>query len=172
MKIPQIANRHNCWKKIAENKIKEIGWQKALQQVVLLQNEEARLYYLKGWSVAINQIKVDANCLKQSLYLLVNDTESIEALMLKHALYELFYGKVSKEQIHRLNKSLNIQWAIDIKAKFPKELVYTRLSSNLDTWLHEIADEDDRDDIKSWAEKVKDGKMLEEKFSEKVKNMN
>ena len=64
------------------------------------------------------------------------------------------------------------QWAIEIAAQFPKAEVEIRLSTNLDTWLHEITDEDDRDDIKNWAGKVKDGKMLEDKFIEKVKNMN
>ena len=43
-----------------------------------------------------------------------------------------------------------------------------RLSTNIEQWLHEIADEDDRDDIADWAKRVKDGKWTEEKFQEKI----
>ena len=103
---------------------------------------------------------------------MAHDSDSIENLLQKHAVHEVFFGKAGREKINRLNRTLNIQWALDIAAQFPKEESNERLSTNLDTWLHEIADEDDRDDIKSWAEKVNDGKMSEDKFSEKVKNMN
>jgi len=44
----------------------------------------------------------------------------------------------------------------------------TRISSNVDEWIHGVADEDDRDDIRGWAEKVKSGKMTEEKFQRNV----
>jgi hypothetical protein len=134
-------------------------------------SDEAQLFYLKGWSEAVNPEETDAVCVQAALSQLVYDSESIEILLQSHAVNELFFANAHKEKINRKNKTLNIQWMIDIKAQFPKQESSARLSFNLDTWLHEIADEDDRDDIKSWAEKVKDGKMLEEKFSEKVKNI-
>jgi len=33
----------------------------------------------------------------------------------KHTLYELFLDNPSAEKVNRLNHTLNIQWAIDIK---------------------------------------------------------
>ena len=149
-----------------------MGWVKALQQANQFKNDEAQLFYLKGWAEALSQQEVDTVCVQAALSQLVYDSESIETLLQKHACNELFFAKTHKEKINRQNKILNIQWMIDIKSQFPKQDSGARLTTNLDTWLHEIADEDDRDDIESWAEKVKDGKMLEEKFSEKVKNMN
>jgi len=41
-------------------------------------------------------------------------------------------------------------------------------SQNISEWIIEITDEDDREDILSWAEKVKSGIMTEEKFMERV----
>ena len=172
MKITQLAERQACWKTIAHNTCKEMDWGKALQQANQFKSDEAQLFYLKGWAEAVSQQEADTVCVQASLSQLVYDSESIETLLQKHAGNELFFANAHKEKINRQNKTLNIQWMIDVKSQFPKHESSARLSSNLDTWLHEIADEDDRDDIKSWAEKVKDGKMLEEKFSEKVKNMN
>ena len=172
MEITQLAERQACWKTIAYNTCKEMDWGKALQQANQFKSDEAQLFYLKGWAEAVSQQEADTVCVQASLSQLVYDSESIETLLQKHAGNELFFANAHKEKINRQNKTLNIQWMIDVKSQFPKDESSARLSSNLDTWLHEIADEDDRDDIKSWAEKVKDGKMLEEKFSEKVKNMN
>ncbi|MFM8685377.1 MAG: hypothetical protein ACKODJ_02375 [Bacteroidota bacterium] len=43
------------------------------------------------------------------------------------------------------------------------------LFESIDEWLHEIEDEDDKEDILGWAEKVGSGKMTEEKFAERVR---
>jgi hypothetical protein len=47
----------------------------------------------------------------------------------------------------------------------------TRLSTNLDAWLNEIADEDDREEIVLLAQKVAKGKMTKEEFGERVKGI-
>ena len=172
LEIPQIAVRQDAWKKISKSIVETVGWQNALRQVEIFQSDEAKQFYLKGWVVTVNVTDVDNACLKEALVKLVNDNASIEQLLQKYALRQVCMGKSLKDRTDRLNRTLNIQWAIEIAAQFPKAEVEIRLSTNLDTWLHEITDEDDRDDIKNWAGKVKDGKMLEDKFIEKVKNMN
>ena len=80
-------------------------------------------------------------------------------------------GKSIKERSKNLNKVLNIQWVIDIVNNFPKELNTSRNSANVETWIQDIEDEDDREDILSWAEKVRSGKMTEEKFENKLKQL-
>jgi hypothetical protein len=171
LEIPQLAERHSCWKTIAENSCKENGWQKALEQVSKFQSDEAHLFYLKGWAEAVNENDADSTCLQIALSQLAHDSESIENLVQKHALYEVFLGKVNREKINQPNRTPNIQWALDIVAQFPKEESATRLSTNLDTWLHEIADEDDRDQITLWAKQVAKGKITEEEFGERVMDM-
>ena len=171
LEILLIAERQNCWKEMASNIMVEVGWQAALVKVQKLQNEETRLFYLKGWAENLSPLKTDNTCLKEALPLLAKDTQSIENLLQAFALHEVIDGEPTKESKQRLNKSLNVQWAIDIKAKFPKVLVNFRLSTNLDEWLHEIDDENDREDILGWVEKVKSGKMTEEKFENKLKQL-
>jgi hypothetical protein len=43
-----------------------------------------------------------------------------------------------------------------------------RMSTNLDVWLHEINDEDDRDQIELWAKQVAKGKITEADFGKKI----
>jgi hypothetical protein len=48
----------------------------------------------------------------------MNDLESINKLLQHHALHEVFFNDVSPEKIERFNRTLNIQWALDIKNQF------------------------------------------------------
>ena len=70
-----------------------------------------------------------------------------------------------------LNQTLNLQWALDIQSQFPQPQTAKRLSTNLDTWLHEIEDEDDQEQITLWAKQVAKGKITEEEFGFKLKNL-
>jgi hypothetical protein len=170
MKISQGSQRHKCWTSIAENTYKESGWNHSLNQVHQFQSDEARLFYLKGWAKAVSEYDADGTCIQEALSQLANVSESIETLLQKHALHEVFFGNADQQRINRLNRTLNIQWALDIAAQFPKE-ESARLSTNLDTWLHEIADEDDREQIELWAKQVAKGKITEEEFGERVRGL-
>jgi tetratricopeptide (TPR) repeat protein len=168
LEIPRLAERHSCWEAIAENTCKEIGWKKALEQVNQFRSYEARTFYLKGWAETLNQQDAHTACVQEALSQLTHDSESIEYLLQKHALHEVYFGKADREKINQLNRTLNIQWALDIAAQFPQAESSARLSSNLESWLHEIADEDDRDQIELWAKQVAKGKITEEEFGGRV----
>jgi hypothetical protein len=100
---------------------------------------------------------------------LAEDSDSIEHILQLYAQNEIFFGKPSKEKINRLNKTLNIQWALDIIASFPKEENSIRSFSNLSDWIDQIEDEDDRDQVSLWAKQVAKGKMNESEFDYKIK---
>jgi len=172
IEIPEIATRHECWKGIAEKSIAKDQWKIALQGVQAFKSDEARLFYLKGWCEHVPINNVTDECIAAALPFIANDSESIETLLQKYALQKTLLGNPQPDLLKKLNRTLNIQWAIDIADQFPKKANSMRLYTNLDVWLHEIKDEDDRDDIKSWAEKVKNGKMSIDKFNEKVKGKN
>ena len=120
LEIPFISDRQNCWKEMA-NSIKEMhGWHAALEKVQKLQTEEARLYYLKGIfnSLTLNECNAEFILRARKFYL--KDMASMEKLFQNYALYELFFQENSDDKIERLNRTLNIQWAIDIKNQLPK----------------------------------------------------
>ena len=105
----------------------------------------------------------------EALPYFINDSESIEKLMQAHALHEVVFNSPSEQEIKQLNSTLNIQWFLDIHNSLPQSPTATRLSTNLDTWLHEIEDEDDQDQITLWAKQVGKGKITEEEFQIKIK---
>ena len=111
----KITERQDAWMEIAKTSVATDGWQKALRQVEIFQSDETRLFYLKGWVKTLNVSDVDNACLKEALVKLLSDNASIEQLLQKYALRQVCMGKSLKDRTDRLNRTLNIQWAIDIK---------------------------------------------------------
>lgn len=166
LEIQQISWRQNCWKEIGKT-----AWELALKGVQTFKSDEARLLYLRGWSKQVAAENVTAECVAVSLPFIIRDSESIENLLQNHALHGIFFSNIGGERINRLNRTLNIQWALDIAAQFPKAKTESRLSTNLESWLHEIADEDDREQIELWAKQVAKGKISEEEFGVRVREL-
>jgi hypothetical protein len=120
LEIPQISERQECWKKMGAIKINN-SFLNTLDKIQCLQIEEARKFYLKGWAKSIQLNDISENLIQKALVSLVNETDSIEHILQVYAQYDLFFNNTSKEKINRLNKTLNLQWALDIIDQFPKE---------------------------------------------------
>jgi hypothetical protein len=112
---------------------------------------------------------MSAELIQKALPILVGDRDVIEHLMQLYAIHQLFFENPTKEQINRYNRSLNIQWALDIKAQFPQDGVVERRSDHLEEWIGEIEDEDEQEQIQLWAKQVRKGKMTEVEFGERIK---
>ena len=120
LEIPFIADRQFCWKVMA-NSIKKIhGWRAALEKVQKLQTEEARIYYLKAIFNSLTLNECNAKFILSARKFYLKDIVSMQQLFQNYALYELFFQENSGDKIERLNRTLNIQWAIDIKNQLPK----------------------------------------------------
>jgi tetratricopeptide (TPR) repeat protein len=169
MEISQLNEKHNCWKYLGSNFFYIDGWNKALHNVKQLKSDEARLFYLKGWADSVTVSDATIELVTEALPYFINDTESIEKILQLHALHEVVFNVASAKKIEQLNSTLNIQWFLDIYKALPQPQTATRLSTNLDTWLHEIEDEDDRDQVMLWAKQVAKGKITEEEFQAKIK---
>ncbi len=169
--IPEGNQRNNSWEHFAEEFMLREGWQNALLHVNKLQKKEASFFYLKRLVYNITIIESNSECLKLILPYLTNDTESIEKLMQNYALREIFFGDSDQNKIRRLNQSLNINWAMDIKKEFPGVVLSSRVYSNIKEWLHDIYDEDIKDQIQLWARQVSKGKISEAQFNTKVESL-
>jgi hypothetical protein len=115
--IPVIAVRNSCWIDIAFESVKGFGWEKGFKKRAFLHSYEAQLFYLKGWTASINLLDVNNYCLHESIPMLADDGETIEMLLHKYATREVAFGNPSRKLVDRLNRTLNIQWVIDIKNK-------------------------------------------------------
>ena len=47
------------------------------------------------------------------------EVDDVEKIMQYHAIEQLFFFKIPQEKLERYNRTLNIQWAIDIKNQLP-----------------------------------------------------
>jgi len=171
LEIPQINKRHTCWKKIAKVTLEKHDALTALNFYSEFNNEEAQTFYLKGWAeqVGIQSISNEVFC--KALPLLAQDIEALEQFLQTYAIQVLFFENPSQAKIQMLNQTLNLQWALDIQSQFPSSQNTLCLSTNLDTWLPEIEDEDDQDQITLWAKQVAKGKITEEEFNAKVNSI-
>jgi tetratricopeptide (TPR) repeat protein len=120
--IPLITERHNCWKTIAGNTFKESGWRVALQQLNYFQNPEVKTCFLKGLADLVNVVESDNELILNTRIYCQNDIVTMSKLLRQHALHELFFQETSSEKIKRYNRTLDIQWALDIKNSFYDKL--------------------------------------------------
>ena len=165
--ICSLSKRLECWKEIGLESLSPNKWKAASGVIEQLKNSETREFFLKGWSEKVNVTEVTGECIAETLPLIVNDSDSIETLLHKYAVRETLLCEPEYSLQQRLNATLNIQWAIDVAARFPKMESKQRFSTNLEAWLHEIVDEDDRDQIVLWAKQVAKGKITEEEFGQR-----
>ena len=171
LEIQQISERHNCWKEIAKVTLEKHDALTSLKYYSEFKNEEAKTFYIKGWAehVSIQSISNEVFC--EALPFLAKDTVALEQFLQTYAIQVLFFENPSQAKIQMLNQTLNLQWALDIQSQLPQPQTATRLSTNLDTWLHEIEDEDDQDQITLWAKQVVKAKITEEEFQGKINSL-
>jgi hypothetical protein len=112
--ISEIEIKQICWKTISENELAKMGWENALKSICKLEFFESKINYIKGYIEKIEVFECDENLFLTVRAFLQDNIESMEILLQKLALYELFF-EASKLRINRFNRTLNIQWAIDIK---------------------------------------------------------
>jgi hypothetical protein len=172
LEIQSTSQRQTNWAIISRILMALKGNIDSLSIAKSFYSDEARLFYQQGWSQALTPKEANESLLQTALPELAYDSISIENILQAHALHCTFFAQTENKKIQRLNRSLNIQWALEIADKFPKYEGSQRLSTNLEDWIDEIPDEDDRDFVRSLARQVSKGKITETEFYESVKRMN
>ncbi len=143
----------------------------AVESVSLWRNfssDEAIRFYKRGWTESLKPINANKFQLQLTLPDFVSDAISIEILLQSYALNCIFFEQKDEQKINRLNKTLNLQWAIDIATKFTKGERKDRSSSNLEEWIDKISDEDDQEQVRLWARQVAKGKLSELTFKDNL----
>lgn len=115
MKIPLSFYRYDCWHSISINSYQVENWCQAISIAHSFQNEEPKEYYLKGLAENIKLNESDKQNILNSYFYFINDIESLEKIFQQHAINQLFFENLPQNKIQRYNRTLNIQWAIDIK---------------------------------------------------------
>jgi hypothetical protein len=168
LEIKSVPDRHKCWSGIGSNSMEFKG---AIDSFSLWKNftsDEAIRFYKRGWTESLQPIDANQFLVQLTLPELVSDAISIERLLQSYALNCVFFEQKDEKEINRLNKTLNLQWAIDIATKFTKGQTIDRSSSNLEEWIEEISDEDDQEQVRLWARQVAKGRLSEQDFKDNI----
>jgi tetratricopeptide (TPR) repeat protein len=116
--IPLIYERQCCWKEIAAVILDHNSWQKSFKEHSQFSSDEARLFYLKGWAENINVIDINDYCIYKTLHIVYDDIDNLEKILLKYAANQVFFNTTFRKNYSHLNRTLNIQWVLDIKNQF------------------------------------------------------
>ena len=128
-KIRNDKNSINCWREIANYIFEQNNvYAKAFDVLDNLRNRESRFHF-KTFILARMDKKVIDPCdfeVSRDLVLKVLKNREIEIEFLEHIVYaysinEILFGKISIDLLTRFNRTLNIQWVLDIKNQIKYE---------------------------------------------------
>jgi hypothetical protein len=118
--ITEKSSRQNCWRDIAKTTLDDKVAQNSLSLVFNFESSEAQHFFLKGWVEMINITDANSDLLQQAICKFPEDITSLESLLQNYALNQVFFEDIAHEKSQRFNRTLNIQWAIDIANNFNK----------------------------------------------------
>jgi hypothetical protein len=119
LEIGEIQNRQNCWINSARYYLEFNDWKNTLYLIRKLDNSEFKTYFFKGFTDSLNVKKCNKNVIKCFIRQYENDVKSLEKLLEKYVLNNLFFHELTENRINHFNRTLDIQWAIDIKNQLP-----------------------------------------------------
>jgi len=114
LRIPQLAKRWACWRELAKSTLDEKGLNEAMRQFWGIEESEMKMYFLKGLADSMFAVHCDKNFVLNIRQYFRDDIDSLLKLLHKHSLHELFFQDPEMSKIERFNRTLRIQWAIDI----------------------------------------------------------
>jgi hypothetical protein len=114
----ETSKRHEGWMEIAKSAVVDIGWQQSFHLLQDIEDCQIRDSILKGFANSYTVSDVDRTFFIKARKFFLDDFDSLEKMLLRHALNCLFFQNYSLEQMERFNRTLNIEWAIDIKDSF------------------------------------------------------
>jgi hypothetical protein len=119
LEIKDLLLHNDCWIEIAKINMEKKGLKDALFEVHNFKNYIPKTFYLKGLANNLSAIEFNTHIVLDSYRYYINDNRSLEKILYQYALNQLFFENLPEEKIQRYNRTLNIQWAIDIKNQLP-----------------------------------------------------
>ena len=118
-RIPRIASRYSCCVEIGKTLVGKVGYLKAVALYEQFPTIELRSYIKTGMFNAIQvsniNYEITLNVVRDK-HLVI---PAFQHVFQMHALNQLFFSNLPQDKIDRYNRTLNIQWAIDIKNQLP-----------------------------------------------------
>jgi tetratricopeptide (TPR) repeat protein len=116
--ITQSKKRYECLELIGKNLFQTNGILSALNNIKEFSSIESENIIKCAIVNSINVTNINTEIAVQGCKDSHQEISSLEHLLQMQALNLLFFPSLSEEKIQRFNRTLNIQWAIDIKNSF------------------------------------------------------
>jgi tetratricopeptide (TPR) repeat protein len=113
--ISHMGMRQKCWQKISKNHTASAGWKSSLNLLSQFQDVELKTFFIHGLTNEIFIKDCDEKSIAEILVFTKYDSESMEIILHKNALYELFFGDAQTSKIKRFDRTFNLNWAIEFK---------------------------------------------------------
>ena len=130
LKISQHALK-SCWEKIGENIFKNMGFENAYKTSEQIESDEIKKSFKLGiiYNLYGNEFndylssKERVFIEKEAITSIIKDNmmgpKDYNYVLQLYTLNQLFFSNLPQEKIDRYNRTLNLQWAIDIKNQLP-----------------------------------------------------
>jgi hypothetical protein len=113
----QQATRQKFWLQIGKDAYAAKGYQEALQVLPHFTSAEAQEHILQGITQGLQVDAITKEVAHLALKLPAQKVQSMEHVMQVYAINQLFFEEVPPAQLQRYNRTLNLQWAIEVKAQ-------------------------------------------------------
>jgi tetratricopeptide (TPR) repeat protein len=119
LKIDDFETSQSCWKCIGSIMINSTDYFTALKNISHFKDEEVRINIRKGILTGINLENINREILLDLIKSNKPKTSYIEEVLQHFAILQIFFSNLPQEKLDRYNRTLNLQWAIDIKNQLP-----------------------------------------------------
>ncbi len=113
----QQATRQEFWLQIGKDAYADKGYQEALQVLPHFTSAEAQEHILQGITQGLQVDAITKEVAHLALKLPAQKVQSMEHVMQVYAINQLFFEDLPSEKLQRYNRTLNLQWAIEVKAQ-------------------------------------------------------
>jgi tetratricopeptide (TPR) repeat protein len=115
-----VIEQHNvCWREIGANSTLKIGLKKTLDLISNLTYSDNKKYFFNGIANQVSVVECTNDIILKTIFHSHNNFDSMLMILNKYALNQLFFSNLPQEKLDRYNRTLNLQWAIDIKNQLP-----------------------------------------------------
>jgi len=116
--LPIKISMKVVWENLAKESFDEKGSNWAFGQTHQLKSSENKVNYLRGLNDSLSPADASKDMIVKVLYHYIKDSKSMERILQRYVLHDLFLNNTSGKFMERLHRSLDIQWAIEIKNSF------------------------------------------------------
>jgi hypothetical protein len=115
--IPRRIYKIDCWKSFSKISYKKHRFSKTVDFLIKFNNVEIQKYFITGL-IEVNTEEIDIIQFKKILNKIGFDS-ILKDFMEMYVLGLVFKNKLTQSKLDRYNRTLNLQWAIDIKNQLP-----------------------------------------------------